>query len=81
MRLLLALALLALPACSTLLPASVTERVAETIDDLCTRTDYTERQIVVARINKDNAAKGHQVALKCGDDPPPLPTDDAGDAD
>jgi len=68
---LLLLSIATLLGCSTLLPASVTERAAESLGNLCERSTWPERQVVLNRINQDAAAKGAHVTLTCPNDPPP----------
>lgn len=47
----------------------VVEKIADTVDDYCTKEPYSQRQVYRESINEELAPKGHSVNVQCNGDP------------
>lgn len=59
--------LFALSGCS--LFGGVVEKIADTVDDYCTKEPYSQREVYRESINAELAPKGHSVNVQCNGDP------------
>lgn len=47
----------------------VVEKIADTVDDYCTKEPYSQRQVYRESINEELQPKGHSVNVQCNGDP------------
>ena len=61
--------LLALSGCGIF--AGIGEKVADGVDEYCTRSTFQERMLIRDSVNNELAAKGHSVQITCAGDSTP----------